>query len=426
MKRRDFLIYGSLGSTALYASIHIPGFSQEKKIKAGLIGCGWYGMVITKAALKAGGVEVIAICDVDSEHLKQSAEDLEKLQGNKPSTYKLYIDLLDHKDLEAVFIATPPHWHALQFVAACEKGLDIYCEKPLAYDVMEGLAMVEAAQKAGNIVQVGFQRRQSAAFRKVKELINEGVAGNIYQINAQIHYNPILQDTTKQSPPESLDWEAWCGPAPKLPYSPSIGHLAWRLEKEYGNGHLVDWGIHHIDIIRHIMDFDMPHTLNAKGGLNVLKDKITTPDTLIAQMEFESAPLTWQHRLWGPGGLNTQYNNGIFFYGEKATLFTSDSKIVIMPAGKDQEQEVIDITGKDMAVTHMSDFIDAVKNKDKDLITCPVEDAFRSTATVQLAMISYYSNSEINWDLENNMITKNVQAAKLLARQYRDKYRRPV
>ena len=171
MNRRNFLRNGSIGSAALFTSLNISAHSQEKKIKVGLIGCGWYGMVITKAALKDGNVEVLAICDVDTEHLTKSAEELEKLQGKKPVTYKLYEDLLDHKGLEVIFIASPPHWHALQFIAACEKGYDIYCEKPLAYDIQEGLAMVNAAQKAENIVQLGFQRRQSEAFGKTKEII---------------------------------------------------------------------------------------------------------------------------------------------------------------------------------------------------------------------------------------------------------------
>ncbi len=113
--------------------------------------------------------------------------------------------------------------------------------------------MIRAAQKAGNIVQLGFQRRQSEAFKQAKELLESGRIGDLHQVVAQINYNPVMLDTTKMAPPASLDWEEWCGPAPKLEYCPNIGHKAWRLEKEYGNGHLVDWGIHHIDIIRHIL-----------------------------------------------------------------------------------------------------------------------------------------------------------------------------
>jgi predicted dehydrogenase len=426
MYRRSFIQKASIGTAGLITAFHIPAFSQNRKIKIGLIGCGWYGMVITTAALKVGGVEVIAVCDVDSEHLKNSAAEIESLQGSRPKAFKDYRELLGLKDLEAVMIATPPHWHALQFVAACEKGLDIYCEKPLAYDVEEGKAMMKAAEKAGNIVQVGFQRRQSSAFQKAKELIEDGTTGKIHQIGAQIHYNPVLEDTTIQEPPASLDWNAWCGPAPKLPYRPNIGHKAWRLEKEYGNGHLVDWGIHNIDSIRKTMRMGIPESFQSTGNLEILKGKITTPDTLNATMHFAECPVFWEHRLWGTGDLNTQFNNGVFFYGEKATLFASDYKLVLMPAGRNQSQQEMDIPTPDMQENHVADFINAVKAKDKRLLSCTVEEAWKSTTTVQLAMASYYTNSKVNWDAAAKTIKGNPTAAKLLARKYRNGYERPV
>lgn len=425
MKRRKFLKITSLGSAAFASSFYLPSLPDDRKLKIGLIGAGWYGMVITKAALKVSGVEVIAICDVDSDHLKKSADDLEKLQGFRPGTYKHYQDLLDVKGLEVVFIATPPHWHALQFIAACGKGLDIYCEKPLAYDVQEGLAMTRACDKAGNIVQVGFQRRQSEAFKKAKELIETGRIGNIHQIGAQIHYNPDPQDTTIQQPPASLDWEEWCGPAPKLEYRPSIGHISWRLEKEYGNGHLVDWGIHHIDIIRWIMGEGMPTEFYSVGGLFELKNKITTPDTLTSNLAFRKAPVSWQHRLWGTGDTSTEFNNGIFFYGEKATMFADDSRIVLFHSGKDGKREDLSIPTELMQEKHVGNFLTAVRNKDKKLISCTPEDAFRSTATVQLAMLSYYTGSVVKWDQQKKEIVGNSEASKLLKREYRGKYQRP-
>jgi predicted dehydrogenase len=425
MKRRSFIQKTSIGTAAMVTAFNLSAFTQNSKLKIGLIGCGWYGMVITTAAVKTGDVEVVAVCDVDTEHLKNSASEIEKLQGVRPKEFKDYQDLLDIKGMDAVFIGTPPHWHALQFVAACEKGLDIYCEKPLAYDVDEGKAMVAAAKKAGNIVQIGFQRRQSNAFKKAKELIQSGTLGKVHEIGAQIHYNPVLADNTIQAPPASLDWENWCGPAPKLDYRPSIGHMAWRLEKEYGNGHFVDWGIHHIDIIRKIMDFGIPVSFNATGGLIILEGKITTPDTLRAVLNFEQCPVIWQHRLWGAGDLNTQFNNGIFFYGEKATMFASDNKVIIMPAGKNQKQEEMEIPTEKMQENHVAGFINAVKAKNKGLLSCTAEDAFQSTATVQLAMASYYTNSEVKWNAKNQSVIDNKKASELLARPYRGSYKRP-
>ena len=425
MDRRSFIQKSSVTTAGMVTAFHIPSAFQNKKLKIGLIGAGWYGMVITKSALKTGDVEVIAVCDVDSDHLKGSADEVEKLQGSRPKEFKDYNELLDVKELDAVFIGTPPQWHALQFIAACEKGLDIYCEKPLSYDVREGQAMLEAAEKAGNFVQIGFQRRQSNAFKKAKEMIQNGELGKVHQIGAQIHYVPNLKDTSIQDPPASLDWDMWCGPAPKLPYRPNIGHIAWRLEKEYGNGHLVDWGIHHIDIIRTIMDFDMPVSFDTKGSFNTLKGKITTPDTLTAYMNFEEAPVIWEHRMWGSGDLNTDFNNGVFFYGDKATLFASDRKLVLMPAGKDQQQKEMEISTQGMQDKHVADFVDAVKAKDKSLLSCTIDDARFSTATVQLAMVSYYTGKPLEWNLQKNAVENNKEAAKLLARDYRKEYKRP-
>ena len=426
MKRRVFIRNTALGSAAILTTTGFQTFAQGSNLNIGLIGSGWYGMVITRAALKAGGVEVIAVSDVDTEHLSASADELEKLQGSRPKLFKDYRDLLELQNLDAIMIGTPPHWHALIFIAACKKGVDIYCEKPLAYDVDEGKAMVNAAKEAGNIVQIGFQRRQSAAFKKAQELIENGTTGRIRQIEAQINYNPPISDLTVQDPPASLDWDNWCGPAPKLEYTPNIGHKAWRLEKEYGNGHLVDWGIHHIDIIRRIMRLEMPVSFNSVGELDFLKGKITTPDMLNVTMEFEQCPVFWKHRLWGPGDINSQFNNGIFFYGEKATLFASDNKLVLMPAGPNQNPQEINLPSPDMQDNHVIEFINAVKSKNKNTLSCTVEDGYQSTSMVQLAMASWYSGSKVVWNASNGFVTNNESAAKLLNRPYRAGYSRPV
>lgn len=424
MKRKSFIRLSAIGAVSLATPFQKTDW-LGRKLKIGLIGSGWYGMVVATSAMKSGGATLIGICDADTEHLKSAADEAEKLQGKRPETFKNHEDLLEMKGLDAVIIGTIPHWHALQFIAACKKGLNIYCEKPLAYDVTEGEAMVAAAREAGNLVQVGFQRRQAGSYKKVKELIGSGRVGQIHQVNARIHYNPGKQDTSIQDPPASLDWEQWCGPAPKLAYRPSIGHRSWRLEKEYGNGHLVDWGIHHIDIIRKILDEDMPIEFHTTGGLNVLKDQITTPDTLTSIMHFKSVPVIWQHRLWGNGDVNGEFNNGIFFYGENGTIFADDSRVVIYPTGKDSKPEEIKIETPRMQDIHVEGFLNAVRKNDPALISCTPEDAFKSTATVQLAMISYYTGTTVKWDPSKQQIIDNQEASKLLKREYRGKYRHP-
>lgn len=421
MNRRNFIKASAIGTAAIASPFNIK--AQNNNIKVGIIGTGWYGMVLAKEGLKAGGMEVAALADVDSEHLSKAADETEKLQGKKPKTFKHYQDLLAHKGLDAIFIATPPHWHALQFIAACEAGLPVYCEKPLAYDIREGEAMLKAAEKAGNIVQIGFQRRQSKAFHAVKQYIDSGKAGEIRQVEAQIHYQAKIADTTVQEPPASLDWDLWCGPAPKLPYRPSIGHFNWRLEKAYGHGHLVDWGIHHIDTIRMILGLDMPHHLTAFGGIYKLKE-INTPDALTVNFGYNKTPVTWNHRLWGPAEADPAFNNSITFYGDEATLVASDHKMIVIPNKKDSSQEENEIRTDDMQERHVAEFIKAVQNQDPGLISCSLSEGFKSTAAVQLAMVAFEGNEKIAY--ENGQLQATASTRKLLKRDYREDYQHPA
>jgi predicted dehydrogenase len=418
--RRHFLGTAAAVATAAWTRSIVA--AEDKPLKLGVIGVGWYGMVDAKAALKAGGVEIVAICDVDRSHLEQSAAELEKLQGKRPATFKLYQDMLAAGGLDAVIIGTPPHWHALQLIAALERGLDVYCEKPLAYDIREGRAMVEAAKRHGRILQIGFQRRQSGAFQAVKKFIDSGEAGRIVQVDAQIHYNAGTKDPTPQDPPTELDWDLWCGPGPKIPYSPQVGHLNWRLEKTSGHGHLVDWGIHWIDACRMILGLGMPRKITAAGGLYALAGKITTPDTLSVHFEFDRLPIVWRHRIWGSEEYQSETNNGIFFYGEKATIFATDTSWTVIPRGKGAERQQFQAK-TDQATAHMADFLDAVRKRRAP--ACLVDDAFQSTATVQLGMIAYETGSTIVWDPATEQIPDNPAAAALLKREYRAPWKHP-
>jgi predicted dehydrogenase len=424
ISRRKFIGSAAAGAIAIPALINRAAASQPAdKLKIGLIGCGWYGMVDLKAAFKAGGVVCIALCDVDSEHLKNSADTVAELQGSRPKTFKDYRQLLALSDLQAVIIATPPQWHALPFILALEKGLDIYCEKPLAYDIREGQAMVAAAAKHSNrIIQIGCQRRQNQTLHDARTYIQQGNIGRIVQVDAQIHYAAKLRDATPQDPPSSLDWDWWCGPAPKLPYSPNIGHFAWRLEKEYGNGHLVDWGIHHIDAIRVALNEDMPHSIQAAGGIYYLQDKITTPDILEVHFDFKTCPVTWHHRLWGAQEYHPDVANGIFFYGEKGTVFLTDNRWISIANEKGSEPQVHEARS-DAGLLMVKDFLQAVKTRKQP--TCTAADAFNSTATVQLAMIALAAEQKINWDLEAGEIADCPEAASLLKRDYRSPWQHP-
>jgi predicted dehydrogenase len=422
MNRRDFLGTTAAGTLALNGLLHHASAAEQAKLKLGLIGCGNYGMTDTKAAFKAGGVEMVALCDVDSQHLTETAAALEKMQGTRPKTFKHYEELLATPGLQAVIIATPPHWHALPFLAAVEKNLDIYCEKPLAYDIREAQAMVAAAKKKDIVVQIGFQRRQSPALRQVRDYLQQGSLGRIVQVDAQIHYLAGPRDATPQDPPASLDWDLWCGPAPKIPYSPQVGHYTWRLEKTTGHGHLVDWGIHLIDATRWILGLTMPRSVQATGGLYYYKDKITTPDVLTVHFDFDACPVVWRHRIWGAQEYTPEVSNGIFFYGENGTVFVTDDRWVAIPKDKNKQREEHKASG-DMGTAHMTEFLTAVRGRKQP--GCTIEDGFRSTATVKLAMIACDVGAKVTWDEKSQQIVGNAQAAALLQRPYRAPWKHP-
>lgn len=418
--RRHFLETTAVGTLALTGSALAQ--ADKKTIRIGVIGVGWYGMVDAKAALNAGGAEITAICDVDSDHLKNSADELEKLQGKRPKEFKLHEEMLSAGGLDAVIIGTPPQWHALQLMACLKKGLDIYCEKPLAYDIREGRAMVEAVHASDRIVQIGFQRRQSPSYAQVKEAIDAGKIGEVVQAEVQIHFKAGTSDPTPVDPPAVLDWDLWCGPAPKIPYSVQVGHKSWRLEKTTGHGHMVDWGIHNIDAVRLMLGLGMPTQINAAGGIYLYKGIITTPDTLTVNFEFDRCPVVWRHRLWGAAEYTQETKNGVFLYGTQGTIFVSDNRWEIIPTAKDAERQEFKVSA-DMGTAHVAEFLECVRTRKKP--SCTIEDGYQSTATVQLGMIAYESNSVVRWDSKSEQIKDNPSAAALLKREYRKPWIHP-
>jgi predicted dehydrogenase len=413
MNRRTFLAAGS-------ASV----LAQPATVRLGVIGCGWWGGVNLRAAYQAGGVTCAALCDADSKMLDDMAAVVEKQEGRRPRLYKHYEEMLDAGGLDAVILTTPPHWHALPFLAATRRKLAIYAEKPLAYDIREGRAMVDAWKKAGNIVQIGFQRRQSQAFAAAAEYIRSGAPGHPVQVDVNIHYTAALLDNTPQVPPPTLDWDLWCGPAPKLPYSPNIGHRAWRLEQTTGNGHLVDWGIHLIDATRVMLGLGMPTRITAVGGIYRYKGRITTPDTLTAHFEFGEIPVVWRHRLWGAVERDPEFSNGVTVFCENETIFVTDQRWMVLPKGKDAARRVHDVTPPvDLSRKHMEEFLDSLRASRQP--PCTPETAFRSTATVQLGMIAYRAARTIEWDAQTESIPNDVAAHAMLKRDYRAPYKHP-
>ena len=375
-----------------------------------------------RAAFKAGGVEVIALCDVDSKHLDDSADEVEKLQGSRPKTFKHYQELLETPGLSAVIIATPPQWHALPFLAAIEKNLDIYCEKPLAYDIREGRAMVDAAKKKNPSSRSASSGDRARPFSRSATTSGKAISGASSRSEPRSTTPPAYRTPRPRTRRPRSTGTSGAARRPRSPTRPQVGHITWRLEKTTGHGHLVDWGIHLIDATRYILGETTPRSVQASGGIYYFKDKITTPDILSVQFDFAACPVLWQHRIWGAQEYTPEVANGIFFYGENGTVFVTDNRWVVIPKDKNKER-IEHKADADMGTAHMAEFLDAVRTRKP--AGCTVEDGYRSTATVKLAMIAYDTGAKVVWDEKSEQIVGNPAAAGLLKRPYRAPWKHP-
>ena len=246
--RRVFLgAAAAAGTLAFVRPVHSQPPANDKPLKMGIIGVGWYGMVDAKAALKVGGVEVTAVCDVDSEHLDQSVAELDKLQGKKPQTFKLYTEMLEKADLDVVVIATPPHWHALQLIACLERGLDVYAEKPLAYDVREGRALVDTTTRYGTVHQTGHQRRSVGSYAFQVEMARNGKIGQVHTVICQVWEGPTVGLDKPRPVPAGFDYDMWLGPTAWHPYTDAYVN-GWNYFWDTGAGPVIGMGCHYTDI----------------------------------------------------------------------------------------------------------------------------------------------------------------------------------
>src|SRR5205823_8422114 len=223
MNRREFLQAGAAGLALTTVGGYAAEFADQKPKRVGLIGPGWYGKADLFRLIQVAPVEVVSLCDVDKQMLANAAEMVSTRQKSKkkPRTYSDYREMLKEKDLDLVLIATPDHWHALNMIAAVESGADVYCQKPISVDVVEGEAMLAAARKHGRVVQVGTQRRSTPHLVEAREIVREGKLGKIGLAETYCYYHMRASNTPQDSaPPDYLDWEMWTGPAPMRPYNP--------------------------------------------------------------------------------------------------------------------------------------------------------------------------------------------------------------
>jgi len=415
----------------------------NERIRVGLIGVGNRGTQLLAFFLKQGDVEVAALCDVYEPYLTRDYSQVDKklrdsLGGRVPkmteklggdvARYKHFRHLLDRKDIDAVVISTPDHWHAIQTIMACEAGKDVYVEKPLSITVVEGRKMVEAAQRYNRVTQVGLQRRSSKTYGQVANLVQAGKIGKVtvaraYRIS-NMHPNGIgtYADTT---PPKGLDWDMWLGPRPKQPYKDNMALYKFRWWQSYSS-QIANWGVHYCDAMRWILSEEAPVSISAHGGRFAIDDDRTVPDTMEVIFELASGALLIFGQYEANGG-PALTEGEVEFRGTLGNLYagTSDAAYKIIPSKGGQFQNsnprIKSISAKqidgDLTDQHIRKFLDCIKTRQPT--NCDIETGHRSTSFALLANIALATKTRIDWDPKNERIINNKQANKLLHYEYR-------
>ena len=434
MERRAFLKTSSLATGAWIA--RRASKRSVDRIKLGIVGTGWWGTdYLLRYALESDAFEVVALCDVSSVAMQTALDKLSATGAPRPATYHHYLELYEHPGLTAVIIATPTHWHALQFIAACEKGLHIWQEKPISYDIREAQAMQSAYKKSGVVVNVDFPRLHAPINREVKDFIRSGQAGEIYQLEANIN-NPVGRPK-ELNIPDTIDFEAFCGPAPKLKYlaHPRPGRLSWRAQQGFSRGIFADWGIHYLQNIRSIMDLSLPNQISALGGLT--KDQGQEhPDHLEVRLDYQGLPVHWSHKTWGFTSPLPHTNIGVFYFGDKATVFAADSGWEVYPADGSSQKEYgkprVQLGSQEYEaeirrefITQFKEFASAIHQNNDAEIKGSFEEGFFSTAAVIYSDISYLSKSTLTIDPTSMDVGGSEKAKSLLLRAYRQPYQHP-
>ena len=408
-------LVSSSGDAGSYA--RIP--DANERVTLGLIGCGGRGQDVMRHFIQQGAV-VGAVCDPDESRMHQA----KKEAGDHAQLVKDFRRLLERQEIDAVIIATPDHWHALPTILACQAGKDVYVEKPLAYTVSEGRAMVEAARRTGRIVQIGTQQRSGEHYQRAVAMVQRGDLGKISRARIWNVWNNTfgegggrwgaIGNPADCDPPAGVDYDLWLGPAPKRPFNPNRFHWNYVYFWDYAGGMITGWGVHHVDIVHWALGQDSPVAVAAAGGKYVLTDARETPDTLDAFFDYRG--FTLQASFYHANGRSIEGGDyGVAFYGTKGTMLLTREGFEVWPEG-DQVQPLRS-DGSHMDGPFQHDFLECVKSRRKPL--ADVETGHKSTIPVLLANIAYKTGRKLKWDASNERFIGDEDADRYLQREYR-------
>jgi predicted dehydrogenase len=427
LSRRDF-VSGAAAAIGLPLIVSSAALGDEKKdpaserITLGFIGVGMMNRGHLGHFLGTKDVQVVAVCDVDTkrrDHAKKMVEDRYGKE-NKSGQYKgcdAYVDfheLLGRKDIDAVVIATPDHWHAIPVLEACKAKKDIYCEKPLSLTIHEAKAMMDAARKYERVFQVGSQQRSSNEFRLACELVRSGKIGKVERVMVNVGAPSKPCDLPEEKLEDGLDWERWLGPAPKRPYNSVLSprgihnHFPnWRLYREYSGGMMTDWGAHHFDIAQWGLGMD------ESGPVEITPPEDPKEEKGV-RYRYDNGVVV----VHNPGGAR-----GVLFVGTEGEINVDRGFLASKPEGIIKEM----LTDKDVHLFkspgHQRNWLDCIRTRKRPL--CDVEIGARSVTVCHLGNLAYWNHRKLRWDPKNWKFLDDAEANKWLDRERRDPYQLP-
>jgi predicted dehydrogenase len=405
--------------------------SPSEKVTVGLIGCRSMGWSDLSSFLKQENVECVALCDVDSKVLEEKAAAVEKQTGKRPQTYADFRKVLENKDIDAVILGTPDHWHAIMMMMALDAGKHVFVEKPMGHSIEECNAMVKAAAKYPKLnVQVNMWQRSSKHWFEASDIVKSGELGDVHLVKAWIYkgYNTPYPFQPDSEAPAHVDYDMWLGPAPKRPFNMNRYHYNFRWWWDYAGGAMTDWGVHLLDFALHGMDAGMPQSISPGGGIYYHEPgTIETPDIQQAIYSYPKHTMIWECGL-NPGMGPYGKGHGVAFVGNKGTLVVDRGGWETMPDRNNAEKKPF-FEGKkqkeygDGMDEHVQNFLECIRKGGK--LNTPVEIGAKTAIVSEMGNIAYRVGNRIHWNDTTKMFAEE-EANQLMKLNYSENWKLPV
>ncbi len=424
--RRKFIQTAVAGTAVLGLPTIIPSsaFGANDRLRVAVIGLNGRGKDHISGFSKLENVEVATLCDVDDVVLQKSATDFEAKYKRKVKTEQDLRKVYDDKDIDAVSIATPNHWHALAAIWACQAGKDVYVEKPGCHNLYEGRKLVEAATKYNRIVQHGVQLRSSVAIQEAIQHLRDGLIGKVYMARGTVYkWRADIGNLGNSPVPQGLNWDLWQGPAQAREFSKNYVHYNWHWFWDYGNGDIGNQGIHETDLCMWGLDVGLPEKITSAGGKFLWNDCKETPEVLTSTYHYpkQGKIIEFEVRPW-----MTNKEDGVevgnIFYGDKGYMVINGYSDYKTYLGRNREPGPARNAGGD----HYKNFADAARARDKKKLNGPVETAHLASSLAHLGNIAYRLGRTLEFDPQKEMFVGDKQANAMLTRKYRAPYLIPT